>query len=170
MEAILTTAINFNSAEDVSIYKQFSPEALPDSDRRYSGVAAFKVGFSRIVLLDESGYAIAKKPRRFFKGFAVDGEPVVINGPEFKRIGCDEPDEKSSTAIINDYLNEISGNVHEAIRAGMRYRVAWMPYAKDDNGKNTVEYADFADSTAAEEELEARLKTEQDAFIIGLIN
>lgn len=99
MEAILTTTINFNSAEDVSIYKQFSPEALPDGDRRYSGVASFKVGFKHIVLLDEGGYAIAKKPRGLFKGFAVDGEPVVINGPEFKRIGCDgEQDNSTDTA------------------------------------------------------------------------
>ena len=168
MEAILTTAINFNSAEDVSIYKQFSPEALPDSDRRYNGVAAFKVGFSRIVLLDEGGYAIAKKPRRLFKGFAVDGKPVVINGPEFKRIGCDG--EQDSTSLLNDYLYGISENVQAAIDAGMRFRVAWMSHIKDDNGKNIMDYMDFSDSAAAEGELEARLKTEQDALIIGLIN
>lgn len=168
MDAILTTAINFNSKEDVEIYKQFSPEALPDGDRRYSGVSTFKIGFENIVLLDQGGYLIAKKPRRAFKSLAIDGEPVKINGPEFKRIGCDEP--KDDKVALNDFLQSVGDTVQDAIDNGMQFRVAWMSYIKDDDGNNIMGYADFADSQTAEDELDARLKTEQEAIIIGLIN
>lgn len=167
MEAILTTAINFNNAEDVKVYKQFSPEALPDGDRRYSGVAALKVGFRHIVLLDADGYTIAKKPRKIFKSLAIDGEPVIINGPEFKRIGCDEPDLEDDRMILVAYLNGMK-DTQKAIKEGTPYRVVWMSHNVDNNGKNVIEYADFADSTAAEEELDARLKTERDALMTEL--
>lgn len=157
MNAILTTAIKFQSASDVEAYKGFSAAALPEGDRRYSGVSAYKVGFDNIVLLDEGGYIIAKRPRKEYKGFAIDGEPVNIGGPNFKRIGCGDEVEKALLEVLAD-------GVERAIAEGFEYRVAWVGYDGETN------FADFKDSTDAEVEYEARLKTEQAARIEGLNN
>lgn len=150
MNAVLSTAINFQNAQDVEAYMTFSAEALPDGDRRYSDVAAYKVGYDNIVLLDTGGYIIAKEARRNYKGLAIDGEPIVINGPDFERIGCDTPDDD------RERLDEVlARDVDQAVANGMKYRVAWITHV------GNTGFADFADSLVAEAEYEARLKTEK---------
>lgn len=167
MDAILTTAINFRTAQDVAIYKQFDPEALPDGDRRYTGVATYKVGYRHIVLLDEGGYVIAKHHRGLYKSLAVDGEPIILHGPAFERVGCDEPDpEKEEYAALKEYAQ--TTDVQDAIDAGKPYRVAWMAHTTDDEGKNLMGYADFDNDADAELEHDARLKTEKHVFGIVL--
>lgn len=157
MEAILSTSINFQNAQEVEAYKSFSAEALPDGDRRYSGVDAYKVGFENIVLLDVGGYVIAKKARKNYKGFAINGEPITIHGKDFRRIGSEPADE----VRLEERLSE---NVEQAVTDGMQYRVAWIDFS------NNIGSLDFKDSTDAEAEYDARLKTEKAVQLRGLIN
>lgn len=149
MNAVLSTAINFQNVQEVKAYMTFSAAALPDGDRRYSDVAAYKVGYDNIVLLDASGYIIAKEARHNYRGLAIDGKPIVINGPDFARIGCD-PD------YDQEKLDEVlARDVDQAVANGMKYRVAWITLV------GNTGFADFADNLEAEAEYEARLKTEK---------
>lgn len=152
MEAILTTAINFQNAQDVEAYKLFSAKALPDGDRRYSGVDAYRVGYENIILLDAGGYIIAKKARKNYRGFAINGEPVIIQGNGFKRIGCETDEEKLEELFTKDTDDSVE------------YRVAWIDF------EGNQHFADFKDSAEADAEYEARLKTEKTAIIRRINN
>ncbi len=49
------------------------------------------MGYKNIVLLGKDGRRLATFNRRKVRGFAVDGQPIVIHGEGFKRIGIDDP-------------------------------------------------------------------------------
>ena len=122
MNAVVSTSINFQNASDVAAYMQLNPAALPDDDTAYTGVTRYIVGYAHIILFGENGRRMAKLHRRSVRGFAVDGEPVVVHGPSFKRIGIpgEEPpqdDEDISSPDCKRYLvewDDFEGNHHEA--------------------------------------------------------
>ena len=168
MKAIFSTAINFRNTEDVKAYMGLSPAALPDTDRRFDNVATYKVGFNYIVLLDADGYVIAKVARMALRGFAIDNQPIAVNGPEFKRIGCDDMITDAEKEELYKDLDEVKKSVDDAIAAGMKYRVSWVSFMKDDNNKSIRGHMDFKTKDEAEKELDARLSTEKEAILIDL--
>lgn len=120
MNAVVSTSINFQNAADVAAYMQLNPAALPDDDTAYTGVTRYIVGYAHIILFGENGRRMAKLHRRNVRGFAVDGEPVVVHGPDFKRIGIpgeDQPQDDEAAPDCKRYLvewDDFEGNHHEA--------------------------------------------------------
>jgi hypothetical protein len=157
MNAIITYAIKFQNATDVAAYKQLSFASLPEADREFNEVTDYKVGYKRILLIGANGRALASFDRQSVKGFAIDGQPIVLDGPNFKRIGCDPHDSE----LISE---RATYEVDAAIADGYSYRVLWVGF----NGK--VYHTDFKDSQEAENEYDTRLKTERAVRIIGLNN
>ena len=124
MNIILSTSIDFQTPADVAAYAQIDTKALPDGDMALSGVDKYIVGYAHIILFDADGRRMAKLPRRRYRGMAADGEPVVIHGEDFKRIGIpDDPqpdggeDDDAPAAACKRYLvewDDFEGNHHEA--------------------------------------------------------
>lgn len=92
MQAIISTAINFQTAEDVKAYQGLDWKALPEDDREYNEVTRYIVGFKNVILLGLNGRRLCTVPRRSVKGLAIDGQPVIVHGPNFKRLGIKDPD------------------------------------------------------------------------------
>lgn len=92
MQAVISTAVKFQTAEDVKAYQGLNWTALPEEDVEYNEVTRYIVGFRNIILLGLNGRRLCTFPRRSAKGFAVDGQPIVIHGPNFKRIGIENED------------------------------------------------------------------------------
>ena len=121
MNIILSTSISFKTAADVAAYAQIDAKALPDDDMALSGVDKYIVGYAHIILFDADGRRMAKLPRRRYRGMAADGEPVVIHGEDFKRIGIpdggEDDDAPAPAAACKRYLvewDDFEGNRHEA--------------------------------------------------------
>lgn len=91
-QAIISTAINFQTAEDVKAYQGLDWKALPEDDREYNEVTRYIVGFKNVILLGLNGRRLCTVPRRSVKGLAIDGQPVIVHGPNFKRLGIEDPD------------------------------------------------------------------------------
>lgn len=92
MQAIISTAINFQTAEDVKAYQGLDWKSLPEDDLEYNEVARYIVGFKNVILLGPNGRRLCTVPRRSVKGLAINGQPVVVHGPDFKRLGIEDPD------------------------------------------------------------------------------
>lgn len=143
--AIISVSINFQDAADVTAYKGISPAALPDGEREYNEVTDYKVGYANIVLIGANGRTLAKFPRGAVKGFAIDGEPIVIAGPDFKRIGCGDKDQNDEAHVWDPAVLDtvFAENIDQAIADGMVYRVAWL------GTDNQPCHEDFSDSHCA---------------------
>lgn len=152
MNAIISTSINFQSAADVAAYMQLDPVALPEDDMAYTEVTRYIVGFESIVLFGVDGRRLAKFRRRNVRGFAVDGEPVVIHGENFKRIGIPE-DDPQPTADADENEEDAPAD---------HYRVEWDDWEGNHHEKL------FARQTDAEAEYDAALKEYQNAELTDL--
>ena len=97
---IISTAIKFTNKADVETYTKLSPAALPLDDYELEGVAKYAVGYEHIVLLGASGKTMLRVKRDKVRGLAVDGQPIVIHGDDFKRIDFDDPDLNALKAEI----------------------------------------------------------------------
>lgn len=90
MNAIVSTSIRFSTPESVAAYKGLPWHDLPEDDMEYNEVTRYIVGYKNIVLLGKDGRRLATFPRRKVMGLAIDGQPIVIHGEGFKRIGIDD--------------------------------------------------------------------------------
>lgn len=117
MQAIISTSINFRSAEDVKAYQGLDWMSLPEDDMEYNEVTRYIVGYKNIILLGLNGRRLYTGLRRNIKGLAIDGQPIVIHGKDFKRIGID--DEATAVAAGEDGLSEeaVDAAVAEAVAA-----------------------------------------------------
>ncbi len=91
MNAVVSTSIRFSTPESVAAYKTIPWHDLPEDDMEYNEVTRYIVGYKNIVLLGKDGRRLATFNRRKVRGFAIDGQPIVIHGEGFKRIGIDDP-------------------------------------------------------------------------------
>lgn len=92
MNVIVSTSIRFTSEDDVKAYRGLGFEALPEDDLEYTEVTRYILGGAKIVLFGAKGQRLAVLERRTVRGMAVDGVPVTVHGPEFKRFDSDEPE------------------------------------------------------------------------------
>lgn len=103
-QAVISSAIKFTTEADVKAYMQLSPEAVPENDMIFEGVAKFTVGYKSIILFNKDGRRIIAWPREKARGMAVGGSPVILHGPDFQRIGLD--DEKPEEQLPEDETSE----------------------------------------------------------------
>lgn len=85
MNAIVSTSIRFSTPESVAAYRALPWHDLPEDDMEYNEVTRYIVGYKNIILLGKNGRRLATFPRRSVLGLAIDGQPVVIHGKDFKR-------------------------------------------------------------------------------------
>lgn len=104
MHAIISTSINFRTAEDVKAYQGLDWMALPEDDMEYNEVTRYIVGYKNIILLGQNGRRLYTGKRRNIRGLAIDGSPIVIHGKNFKRIGID--DEATAEAAGEDGIDQ----------------------------------------------------------------
>lgn len=92
MNVVVSTAIRFSSPESITAYKAIPWYDLPEEDMEYNEVTRYIVGYRNIILLGQNGRRLATFSRRKVRGLAVDGQPIVIHGDDFVRIGVEDPD------------------------------------------------------------------------------
>lgn len=113
MKAIISYNATFETEQDVLDYMNDPSPNFPDvlllgSDPHHT-VTDYKVGYSNIFLTFADGKQRAYSRRRVV-GFAVDGKPIVIHGPNFKRINVDvTPDslDRLQDAVNREYQDAL---------------------------------------------------------------
>ncbi len=115
MNAVVSTSIRFSTPESVAAYKALPWYDLPEDDMEYNEVTRYIVGYKNIVLLGQDGRRLATFNRRKVRGFAIDGQPIVIHGEGFKRIGIDDPaiaeaagDDNPSEDAVDEAVAELA--------------------------------------------------------------
>lgn len=116
MNAIVSTSIRFSTPESVAAYKALPWHDLPEDDMEYNEVTRYIVGYKNIILLGKDGRRLATFPRRKVLGLAIDGQPIVIHGKDFKRIGID--DVATAVAAGDDGMDEDATDTAELAAEG----------------------------------------------------
>lgn len=111
---ILSTSIRFTDKHDVLAYSGLTDEARPRLDVEFTEATKIVVGIQHVVLFGATGHRMAVLSRKDYVGMAIDGQPVVVAGDEFKPFTVDEADEECESKAS---LDSMFGNLKEAFEA-----------------------------------------------------
>ena len=95
---ILSTSIRFADKHDVLAYSGLTDAARPRLDVEFTEATKIVVGFQHVVLFGATGHRMAVLSRKDYVGMAIDGNPAVITGDEFKPFTVDEAAEEAELA------------------------------------------------------------------------
>lgn len=90
MKAIISLFTALDTEQDVQNYLDNDPErdGLYFETSPSDTVTEYKVGYNKVVLKFADGH-VEIFARRDVMGFAVDGQPVPVHGPNFKRVNVE---------------------------------------------------------------------------------